>query len=83
MCIRDSYNTYLNAGLPIGPINNPGLKSIIAALYPVESEYIYFVAKGDGYHSFSRTQKEHIFAKRKLDRLRKKISQKRLLKKTG
>ena len=81
--IESPYNTYLNAGLPIGPINNPGLKSIIAALYPVESEYIYFVAKGDGYHSFSRTQEEHIFAKRKLDRLRKKISQKRLLKKKG
>ena len=79
--IVSPYNTYLNEGLPIGPINNPGLQSIIAALYPAESEYIYFVAKGDGYHTFSRTQEEHNFAKRKLNRLRKKISRERLMKK--
>ena len=79
--IVSPYNTYLNEGLPIGPINNPGLQSIIAALYPSESEYIYFVAKGDGYHTFSITQEEHNFAKRKLNRLRKKISHERLMKK--
>ena len=79
--IVSPYNTYLNEGLPIGPINNPGLQSIIAALYPAETEYIYFVAKGDGYHTFSITQKEHNFAKRKLNRLRKKISHERLMKK--
>jgi len=79
--IVSPYNTYLNEGLPIGPINNPGLQSIIAALYPAETEYIYFVAKGDGYHTFSRTQEEHNFAKRKLNRLRKKISRERLMKK--
>ena len=79
--IVSPYNTYLNEGLPIGPINNPGLQSIIAALYPSETEYIYFVAKGDGYHTFSITQKEHNFAKRKLNRLRKKISRERLMKK--
>ncbi len=79
--IKSPYNTYLNEGLPIGPINNPGLKSIIAALYPTESEYIYFVARGDGYHTFSRTQEEHNFAKRKLNSLRKKVSRERLLRK--
>ena len=79
--IVSPYNTYLNEGLPIGPINNPGLQSIIAALYPSETEYIYFVAKGDGYHTFSITQKEHNFAKRKLNRLRKKLSHERLMKK--
>ena len=79
--IVSPYNTYLNEGLPIGPINNPGLQSIIAALYPSETEYIYFVAKGDGYHTFSITQKEHNFAKQKLNRLRKKISHERLMKK--
>lgn len=79
--IVSPYNTYLNEGLPIGPINNPGLQSIIAALYPAETEYIYFVAKGDGYHTFSRTQEEHNFAKRKLNRLRKKLSHERLMKK--
>ena len=81
--IESPYNTYLNEGLPIGPINSPGLKSIIAALYPVESEYIYFVAKGDGYHTFSRTQGEHNFAKRQLDRLRKKDNRERLMRKKG
>ena len=81
--IESPYNTYLNEGLPIGPINNPGLKSILAALYPAESEYIYFVAKGDGYHTFSRTQKEHNFAKRKLNRLRKKVNRERLMRKKG
>ena len=81
--IVSPYNTYLNEGLPIGPINNPGLKSIIAALYPVESEYIYFVAKGDGYHTFSRTQGEHNFAKRQLDHLRKKVKRERLMRKKG
>ena len=79
--IVSPYNTYLNEGLPIGPINNPGLQSIIAALYPSETQYIYFVAKGDGYHTFSITQKEHNFAKRKLNRLRKKLSHERLMKK--
>jgi UPF0755 protein len=79
--IESPYNTYLNEGLPIGPINNPGLKSIIAALYPSESEYIYFVAKGDGYHTFSRTQEEHNFAKQKLNRLRKKVDRERLMRK--
>jgi UPF0755 protein len=79
--IVSPYNTYLNEGLPIGPINNPGLQSIIAALYPSETEYIYFVAKGDGYHTFSITQKEHNFAKRKLNHLRKKLRHERLMKK--
>jgi len=81
--IESPYNTYLNEGLPIGPINSPGLKSIIAALYPAESEYIYFVAKGDGYHTFSRTQEEHNFAKRQLDNLRKKVNRERLMRKKG
>ena len=56
--IESPYNTYLNYGLPPGPINNPGIQSILAALYPVESDFIYFVAKGDGYHTFSKTEKE-------------------------
>ena len=81
--IESPYNTYLNEGLPIGPINSPGLKSIIAALYPAESEYIYFVAKGDGYHTFSRTQEEHNFAKRQLDHLRNKVKRERLMRKKG
>lgn len=47
------YNTYLLRGLPWGPIANPGLESILAALNPTPSDYLYFVAKGDGSHEFS------------------------------
>lgn len=53
------YNTYLNRGLPPGPINNPGLSSIIAAIYPEKHKYLYFVAKGDGSHRFAESYSEH------------------------
>jgi UPF0755 protein len=53
------YNTYLKRGLPPGPINNPGLSSIIAALEPENHRYLYFVAKGDGSHRFAETYGEH------------------------
>ncbi len=53
------YNTYLNRGLPPGPINNPGLGSIVAAVYPEDHRYLYFVAKGDGSHRFAETYNEH------------------------
>lgn len=57
------YNTYINAGLPPGPICSPGEKSMAAAINPAKSDYLYFVAKGDGHHQFSRTYKEHLAAK--------------------
>jgi UPF0755 protein len=53
------YNTYRWAGLPPGPIANPGIQSIRAALYPVPSSYLYFVSKNDGTHHFSSTLTEH------------------------
>lgn len=53
------YNTYTRPGLPVGPICNPGLASIDAVLNPNPSEYLYFVAKGDGGHYFSKTLDEH------------------------
>lgn len=53
------FNTYLNPGLPPGPIANPGQKSIIAALYPAQARYLYFVSKNDGTHHFSVTLEEH------------------------
>jgi UPF0755 protein len=53
------YNTYLKPGLPPGPIANPGIKSIEAALYPAPVTYLYFVSRNDGSHQFSTTLAEH------------------------
>lgn len=64
--IQHPYNTYIHDGLPPGPINNPGKASILAALYPAANDFLYFVARGDGYHTFSKTQEEHNNAKRKI-----------------
>jgi UPF0755 protein len=60
--LESPYNTYLHAGLPPGPISNPGLSSLDAALHPAAADYLYFVAKGDGGHRFSRTLGEHLDA---------------------
>lgn len=70
--IESPYNTYLNYGLPPGPINNPGIQSIKAALFPMETNFYYFVARGDGYHTFTKTEKEHRVAKEKFQEVRKK-----------
>jgi len=51
---RSPYNTYLHKGLPPGPIANPGEGAIIAALYPENVDYLFFVAQGDGSHYFSK-----------------------------
>ncbi len=53
------YNTYEINGLPPGPICNPSLKSIQAALNPAQNDYLYFFAKGDGTHAFARSYEEH------------------------
>ena len=53
------YNTYLHRGLPPGPVNNPGLASIVAAVAPAAEDYLYFVADGRGGHVFSYTLDEH------------------------
>ena len=53
------YNTYREAGLPIGPIANPGKESIAAVLNPAQTQALYFVAKGDGGHVFANTLAEH------------------------
>ncbi|MGH7701853.1 MAG: endolytic transglycosylase MltG, partial [Gemmatimonadales bacterium] len=57
--IRSPYNTYLHPGLPPGPVNSPGIRSILAALYPAPVPYLYFVAQPDGHHLFTRTIAEH------------------------
>jgi UPF0755 protein len=54
------YNTYLVYGLPPGPINNPGKKSIMAALYPAKHNYIYFVADNNGRHRFAKDYQGHL-----------------------
>jgi len=53
------YNTYVNHGLPPGPIANPGRASIMAALHPAGTRYLYFVSRNDGTHAFSKTLREH------------------------
>ncbi len=54
-----AYNTYLHKGLPPGPIANPGQGAILAALYPEDVDYLFFVAQGDGSHFFSNDFKSH------------------------
>ena len=73
--IESKYNTYLYRGLPPGPINSPGKESIIAALYPSVNEYLYFVARGDGYHTFSTNEKDHNKAKKKFQEVRRRVKQ--------
>lgn len=60
------FNTYLHKGLPPTPINSPGLAAITAALYPEETDYLYFVADETGGHYFSRSNAEHNRAKRRI-----------------
>jgi UPF0755 protein len=63
--VNTPYNTYRNAGLPAGPISNPGAAAIEAALWPADTNYLYFVLRDEvtGEHHFSRTLAEHNEAK--------------------
>tara|TARA_A100001015_G_scaffold318376_1_gene438108 strand:- start:1940 stop:2959 length:1020 start_codon:yes stop_codon:yes gene_type:complete len=65
--IKSKYNTYKNKGLPPGPINNPGLNAIIAALEPLSSDYLYFVKDPENYgkHVFNESFKGHEIARKK------------------
>jgi len=56
---QSPYNTYRFKGLPAGPIGSPGLEAIKAVLQPARTDYLYFVARKDGTHQFSRTLQEH------------------------
>lgn len=66
----NAYNTYRHAGLPPGPIANPGAAALEAALHPAETDYLYFVAKpdGSGTHQFSETMEQHNLAVQKYRR---------------
>ena len=75
--IDSPYNTYLHEGLPPGPINSPGEKSLKAALYPDENDYYFFVATGDGYHTFTTNERDHNQAKKQLQKLRRELRKKK------
>jgi UPF0755 protein len=59
MRFNSPYNTYIHAGLPPGPIGNPGKSALEAAIHPAQSDYYYFVADAQGHHRFARTIEEH------------------------
>ena len=66
---KSDYNTYLNNGLPKGPICNPGTESIIAVTNPTKGNLLYFVANGEGGHNFSSNYKTHLKNIEKLKRI--------------
>ncbi|MDP2741586.1 MAG: endolytic transglycosylase MltG, partial [bacterium] len=63
--IDSFYNTYKYKGLPLGPISNPGIDSILSAVYPTESKYWYYLSAVSGETIFSETFREHNIAKAK------------------
>jgi UPF0755 protein len=71
--IDSPYNTYMYHGLPPGPINNPGKNSIMAAIFPEDTNFLYFVARGDGRHTFTRTATEHSREKAKFNKIRREL----------
>lgn len=64
--VESDYNTYAFRGLPPGPIGEPTSASLEAALYPAETDYLYFVGDSEGRHLFSRTYTEHLRTIREL-----------------
>jgi UPF0755 protein len=71
LAVRSAYNTYLHAGLPPGPIGQPGRASLAAALYPADVPFLYFVAQPDGKHIFSATYTEHEAAIQRVKQLQR------------
>ena len=71
LAVRSPYNTYLHAGLPPGPIGQPGRAGLVAALYPADVPFLYFVAQPDGKHIFSATYAEHLAAIQRVKQLKR------------
>lgn len=71
--IDSPYNTYKNFGLPPTPICNPGEESLRAALYPADTDYLYFFSKGDGFHIFSTAYEEHLRLQKDFRKFKKKF----------
>lgn len=66
LAIKSPYNTYVNKGLPPGPIASPGVASLAAAASPANVQYLYFVASTDGHHEFRMTLEQHANAVRQV-----------------
>lgn len=62
---NEPYNTYVNKGLPPGPIGNPGVSMVLAALHPVDSSYYYYLHDPNGHVHFAKTYSEHLANKKK------------------
>lgn len=65
LLLKSPYNTYLHRGFPAGPIGNPGISAILAALHPTSSPHLYYLSTPDGRTIFSRTLEDHNKAKQK------------------
>jgi len=66
LAVKSPYNTYINRGLPPGPVAAPGVASLAAAANPANVPYLYFVASPDGHHEFRMTLQEHTSAIREV-----------------
>lgn len=64
--VKSPYNTYLHRGLPPGPIANPGLASLKAALFPADVDYLFYVARPDGSHVFTSRYNQHLKVQRNI-----------------
>jgi UPF0755 protein len=69
--VDSPYNTYRHIGLPPGPICNPGIASIMAALNPALTDDMFFVAADSGTHVFSRYYSQHLKSKREIKKKKK------------
>src|SRR5204862_6330050 len=71
LAVRSPYDPYVRAALPPGPIGQPGRAGLLAALYPADVPFLYFVAQPDGKHLFSATYAEHLAAIQRVKQLKR------------